>query len=310
MGIKFLTAGCAAAFIMLAVPAQAQSLDNGGTVASQDSIVPGASPQDVEIAQHDEILAAETNLNFSGSFMHTQYHENYPVYGQGDDENGSSGGFGIGASVLLPRMLVWPNVDLYSALDYEFSGGNLNYVGHYQDGTPLDTVDRAVFNRIEARAGLGFPLLDGVEMIPFIAAGYQAWNRNVDIAGDIGTDEHYTSTLLGGGLKVDAPVTNRLVLSGSAEMLAMIASSFSVNNLHVSQGLGGSAQEKLALGADYAVSGKFHVFATTYWEHFNYAGDKPTYSDVVEIDGNYYNITEPLSTTTQIGANIGVAYSF
>ncbi len=329
MGLQNLCVACVAAFlgtiqatsIANAQPLQAadnspmsvaQNVYDGGTNFSQDSILPTSqplyAPENAELARHQEILAAETNLNLSGAFMHTQYHENAQP-GSGDDENGWTGGFGVGASVLLPRLLVFPNDDLYAALSYDFSAGNLTYGGHYLfSGLPLQATDNAVFNRLEGRLGIGIPLIGGSELIPFIAAGYQSWNRNINNPAQIGTDEFYNTGLLGGGLKWDAPLTPRLVFSASAEALALIAGNVAFNNTHISHGLGGSAEERVTLGLDYAVQGPFHVFGNVDWEHFNYAGYKPTNSTYfAPCDCAFY---EPLSTTTQFGMNLGVAYSF
>jgi hypothetical protein len=296
----------------------AQNTYSGGAVGSSDSILqPNSDPYvflNSEAARHAEIMAAETNLNISGSVMHTQYHENANP-GSGDDENGITGGFGVGASVLLPNMLVFKNADLYAALNYDFSTGNLQYGGHLlANGQPSQSTDNAVFNRIEARLGIGFPLIGGAEFIPFIAGGYQSWNRNIkDKSSPYGTNEFYDTGLLGGGFKLDIPVTDKFVLSGSAEVLALIAGNVSFNNLEINHGLGGSAEERLTLGGDYAVHGPFHAFINGFWEHFNYAGNKPTLSTYSTTCPNNYSgceYYEPLSTTTQFGVNIGAAYSF
>jgi hypothetical protein len=290
----------------------AQNVYDGGTNFSQDSILQNSpsfyAAENAELAHHQEILAAETNLSLSGAFMHTQYHENAPP-GSGDDENGWSGGFGVGASVLLHGLLVFPNDDLYAALSYDFSAGNLEYGGHYlESGVPVQATDNAVFNRLEGRLGIGIPLIGGSELIPFIASGYQSWNRNINNTGQVGTDEFYNTGLLGGGLKLDVPVTPRLVLSATAEGLALIAGNVTFNNTDLSHGLGGSAEERLTFGLDYAVQGPFHVFGNLDWEHFNYAGNKPTNSTYfAPCHCEFY---EPLSTTTQFGMNLGMAYSF
>ena len=298
MGLKHLTAGCAAILLTLPMGQIADAQQDQDPYAAINS----------ELALHQEILAAETNLNISGAFMHTQYHEN-AAPGSGDDENGYTAGFGVGASVLLPHLLVFPNIDLYSALNYDFSAGNLTYGGHYLfTGLPTQATDRAVFNRIEGRFGLGFPLIGGLEAIPFLAGGYQAWNRNIENPGQIGTDEFYSTALLGGGVKLDIPLTPALVASASAEMLALLAGNIALNNVNINHGLGGSGEERFGLGLDYAVHGPFHVFTAANWEHFNYAGNKPTNSTYfAPCSCEYY---EPLSTTTQFGVNLGVAYSF
>lgn len=246
---------------------------------------------------HAEIAAAETNLNLSLGFIHTQYDEGPP-----DAENGYAPGFGIGASVLLPS--AFPNIDLYTSLSYQFHAGNLTYTGHYLfSGIALTATDRAVFNNIEARAGLGLPLAGGaVEAIPFIAAGYQSWNRNVDVKHGDGSDEFYSNGLVGGGVKLDLPVTRTLVASGTAEVLDMFGAHIVSHALDNGFDMGNSGQERVSLGLDDALSGPLHLQASANWTRFTYAGSKPSAAT--------YGYYEPLSHTTQLGVNLGVSYSF
>jgi hypothetical protein len=303
---------------IIGLPGAAQTLAGqntygGGAVASQDGTADSYLAANTLALQQSEVRAAETNLSLSVGLMHTQYHEN-ATPGTGDDENGFSYGGTAGASLLAPGLLMLHNEDLYTALNFDLTGGNLNYGGHYlASGLPATATDRAVFFRIEARFGIGFPLVDGMELIPFLAGGYQSWNRNIDQPGQFGTDEQYTSGLAGAGLKLDAPITPRIVLTGTAEGLGLFAGNVALNNVIQSHGLGGSAEERLSLGADYAVNPHLHVFGTADWEHFNYAGNKPTlstYSATCGGNGFQCEFYEPLSTTTQFGVNAGVAYSF
>ncbi|MDE8347821.1 MAG: hypothetical protein POH28_16860, partial [Acidocella sp.] len=141
----------------------------GAVDTSQDSIMPAYSA--ASASSYREVEAAETHLGINASFMHTQYHENLPE-GTGDDENGLTAGFGVGASVLLPEHGLLNNADYYAALKYDFAAGNLYYGGHYlASGLPASATDRAVFNRIEGRLGIGLPQKDGVMVIPFFAFG-------------------------------------------------------------------------------------------------------------------------------------------
>lgn len=278
----------------------AQSTYSGGTDYSQDSIMPNYGQ--ILVNPYHEVEAAETNLQVSAGLMHTQYHENLPE-GTGDDENGLTAGFGVGASVLLPERGLLNNADYYAALNYDFAAGNLNYGGHYlATGLPATATDRAVFNRIEGRLGIGLPQRDGVMAIPFLAFGYQAWNRNIETKGAIGTDEFYHAGLIGAGLKLDAPLTPTLVASVTGEVLALVGSGITLNNFGLSHAMGVTGEERVVLGLDQDVRGPFHITGTVYWEHFNYAGYKPNVNT-----GFLY---EPLSTTTQYGADLGFAYSF
>src|SRR6516165_4418166 len=241
-------------------------------------------------SSHATIAAAETNINISVGFMHTQYSEGPP-----DSENGFTPGFGVGASALLPS--AWQNIDYYAAFAYQFNAGNLTYNGHYlYSGAPLTATDRAVFNRIQARMGLGFPLAGGaLEIIPYFTAGYQSWNRNIDVEGAQGTDEFYSSALVGGGLKLDIPITATIVASGGAEFLGMVGNHVDNNLVGIGFGMGNSAQQRISLGLDSVLYGPLHLQANANWTHFNYAGSKPSYAT--------YGYFEPLSSTTQVGVN-------
>jgi hypothetical protein len=301
MNVKFI-----ALIVGFGVPGLAMpDLAAAQTVQSQDSILAneGVAYGDATgfaMAAHQQIIAAETTVNASAAFMHTQYHENLPE-GTGDDENGLSPGFGVGLSGLVPTPPL--GADLYTALNYDFSAGDITYGGHYlYSGLPAFATDNTVFNRIELRIGVGLPLVNGMELIPFAAGGYQAWNRNINQKGAIGTDEFYSAGLMGGGIRLDAAVQPRLVLSATAELLALAGGRVEFNSVGGGGNFGITPEERVELAADCDVSGRFHSFLKLYWEHFDYSGSKPSLHTP-----DFY---EPLSTTTQFGANVGVAYSF
>ncbi len=247
------------------------------------------------------VSAAETSVNLSVGMMGTQYHENVVP---GDDESGVIPGFGVSVSALLPtRPGDTSSVDIYSALIYNFDAGNIGYSGHYLvSGAPASATDHAVFNQVEARLGLGFPMINGMESIPFLAAGYQAWNRNIDGPGLSGTDEFYHSGVFGMGYKLDVPIGAGFVASGTGELLGLAGGG--INGTNWSGGFGVTPEERVELGLNAAAFGRFHLFASAYWQHFNYSGTRP------ESFGYNYYIYEPFSTTTQFGANFGIGYSF
>jgi len=248
------------------------------------------------------VSAAETSVNISVGVMHTQYDEHLTP---GDSESGVTPGFGVGISALLPARPGYAgSVDIYSALMYDFDAGNIGYSGHYlSSGAPASATDHAVFNRVEARLGLGFPMIGGAESIPFLAGGYQAWNRNIDSKGAIGTDEFYHSGLFGLGYKLDVPIGAGFVASGTGELLGLAGGGITANGTNFSGGFGVTPEERVELGLDDAVVGRFHLFAKAFWEHFNYSGTHPD-------SFGYYYIYEPFSATTQFGANFGIGYSF
>ncbi len=256
------------------------------------------------------VQAAETSVYVDAGFDHTQYHENVNPISGGDDESGFMPGFGIGASALIP---MHPgnagSPDFYTSLNYDFNAGDIKYAGHYQSGGAVDATDNAVQQRIEARIGVGFPLLGGGESIPFVAGGYQFWNRNINIQGQIGSDEFYRSGLVGAGWKFDQPIGRNFVVSVTPEFLGLVGGSISINDLPFGgRGFGVTPEERVELGLDDALGAHLHVFAKADWEHFNYSGTHPFY---FIFDGyNYGYVYEPFSTTTQFGMNVGVSYSF
>ena len=167
----------------------------------------------------------------------------------------------------------------------------------------MNATDRAVFNQVQGRLGLGLPIASGAaEAIPYLAAGYQSWNRNVSNPGIVGTDEFYSAAAVGGGLKLDIPITATIVGSGSAEMMGIFGAHVDSNSLGIGFGMGNSAQERVSLGLDDALYGPLHLQASADLTHFNYAGSKPSDAS--------FGLYEPTSTTTQVGVNLGVSYSF
>jgi len=120
-------------------------------------------------------------------------------------------------------------------------------------------------NRAEARLGLGTPVGAGDEVIPYLAFGYQCWNQ----------------TLLGGGARLDVPLTGRLAASVGVEVLALTGGAASASEP-------GTPQEQIELGFDELLFGPLHVRASAYLDH-----GSPQNSD-----------------DTAGGVNLGLAYSF
>jgi hypothetical protein len=243
------------------------------------------------------VSAAENMISVNISGMHTQYHENLQV---GDDESGYTPGAGVAISTLIPYGY---STDLYSSAAFDLNAGPIDYNGHYQTGQPATATDNAVFNRIEARIGVGVPLQGGAEVIPFLAGGYQAWNRNVDAPGTVDGGEFYHTFLFGGGVKLDVPLTPRLVASATGEVFGLAGGNVQNNGIGFGRGMGVTAEERIALNLDYAITPRWHTFFGAYLEYFNYSGTHPEYFP------GYY-VYEPLSVTTQFGVNAGVGYSF
>jgi hypothetical protein len=220
--------------------------------------------------------------------------------GPQDTESGALLGFRAGASALVPSGLGGALPDLYTGLGYNFSAGFLNYKGNLQSPgyPPYQASDNAYYNTAIVRLGLGAPLRNGMEVIPYIAGGYQNWYRN--IGGTGGYSEFYQSGLAGGGIKLDFATSPVLVLSASAEGLAVIGGGRSGPSQNFSGDFGNSAEERVSLDADYRLSNAWHAFAGLGVTHYEYAGSRPGASGVYE----------PLSTTLQINSLFGIAYGF
>lgn len=244
------------------------------------------------------ITAAETSAQLALDAGYSTYEEN--VFPQ-DTENGALLGVKAGLSALTHSNLNEIGLpDLYTGIEYDFAAEFLKYHGNLQAQgyPPYRANDTDYSNTAIVRLGLGAPIRAGMELIPYVAGGYQNWYRN--IGGPSGLDEFYQSGLIGGGIKLDLSTSPMLVLSASAESLATVGAGVSVPSQNFSGSFGSSAEERVALDADYRIGSTWHAFAGLGITHYEYAGSKPN------ALGGY----EPLSTTFQINSVFGIAYGF
>lgn len=244
------------------------------------------------------ITAAETSVRLGLTAGYGNYEENITPQ---DSESGALLGFRASVGTLLPSNLGSIGLpDFYANVGYDFSAGLLNYSGNLQSPghPPYNTSENGYYNTAIVRLGLGAPLSDGLELIPYVAGGYQNWYR--DIGGPDGYNEFYQSGLVGGGLKLDIATSPLLVVSASAEGLAVIGGGASAPSQNFSGNFGSSAEERVSLDADYRLSNSWHAFAGLGVSHYEYTGSKP------DGTGSY----EPLSTTLQVNSLFGLAYGF
>jgi hypothetical protein len=186
------------------------------------------------------------------------------VTGGAEDTHGATlGAFGAGASTLFAT-------GTYASISATGSSG------------PAGNAD------VEVHLGLGVDLPGGVEAIPYLAAGYQSWNRRVTLPGALRADATYQAGLLGIGARVDVPLTTSLAAFGSGELLALTSAQ---------KGTSITPEEQLEVGLDQALPGPLHVFAQTYWTHFSNTGSS-------------LNTYQPFNATTQEGVSLGLGYSF
>lgn len=222
------------------------------------------------LAAGSSVAAAESYVALGAGFVHSAYSAHLSG---GDDAPGFTPALTISAAALFPADAGY---DYYTALSYRFSGGGGN-----------------VFNFAEARLGGGIPLANGAEVMPYVAIGYQGWNRTRASAGT-----YYASPVAGAGARFDLPVTNRLVVSMGAEFLALAGGTVSGENFAQTT-MGITPEERVELGLDGAAYGPLHVFAQAWLSHFTYAGTQAP-----------AGASAPFSTTTQTGVNLGIGYSF
>ncbi|MGC8526958.1 hypothetical protein [Acidiphilium sp.] len=242
------------------------------------------------------IAAAETRVSLGITATGYSYHEGFD--NTSDQESGVLPGFSLGASRLGPALGL---PDVYTGVVYDFSGGALGYQGYLQGTSqglvPYDQSEAARFNHVEVQLGVAVPLSHAVSVLPFIATGYQSWSRNIGGSGGYGS--FYHAALAGFGAKLDYAATGRLVLSASAEGLAVVGGGVSAPALGFSGSFGTSGEEAVRLGADWRLDNVWHVFAGLEMRHFNYAGSKPS-------NGFY----EPTSSTFAARGEMGVAFGF
>jgi hypothetical protein len=255
-------------------------------------IAPGADAAD------PAITAAETSVRLGLTAGYGHYEEQ--ILPQ-DTEAGALLGGELSVGALSASPLGGIGLpDLYTNAGYDFSGGFLGYRGNLQNArhTPYDTRDNAFYNTVIVRLGFGAPVGTGAEFIPYLAGGYQNWNRA--IGDNAGAGEYYQAGLLGGGMRFDVAASPIFVMSASAEGLAVIGGSVSAPSQDFTGDFGTSAEERVRLDADYRLGAAWHAFAGVGLTHYNYTGSQP------DALGRY----EPLSSTLQVNSMFGVAYGF
>ncbi len=236
----------------------------------------------------------EIGLAASGTLMNYQEHI---TPGPSDTESGWMPGFDF----KLDSMSNYFVPNFYWAIHYQYASGNINYLGSLMDGTPSNGIDAATTNRVLAKIGIGIPLQTAVMLTPYLAGGYQDWQRNLLGAG--GYDETYNAGLVGAGLLLQVAPTTRWVLGLDTELLAVVSGENSSTGLMpypVHIGFGTSGEERIGLQADYHFQGPWHLFAGTSFTHFNYTGGI----------NNFAEIDEPSSSTNQFATDVGVAYHY
>jgi hypothetical protein len=254
------------------------------------------------------IVAAnnEAGIAVTGSTMNYQEHftpAEIARYKADDSETGWMPGFEAKYSLMGDYFNSLPS-DMYFAVHYQLNSGNIAYKGALSNGSIYDGTDSATTSRVIARIGKGFQLSNAMMLTPYIAGGYQDWNRH--LLGSSGYTEDYRSGLVGAGAMFQYAATQRLVLTANAEMLALVGAGMTPHHVPGlapgslgSASFGTSGEEKVGADADYRIYSKWHLYGGLSYTHFNYTGGSLN-----------LGAREPLSSTSLFSMDAGIGYQF
>ncbi|MBU2731697.1 hypothetical protein [Acidithiobacillus ferridurans] len=266
------------------------------------AVAPAAMAQ--RMTELNPILSANNEIGLAATGTLMNYQERLPS--PSDIESGWMPGFAAKYTLMGDYFSSLPN--LYFAVNYQFNSGDIAYHGALQNTTPLEGTDSATTNWVLARLGMGLPLAQSWMFTPYMAGGYQNWNRNLQ--GPYGYTEKYSAGLVGVGLMLQYAPTAQLVLSANAQGLAVIGGGMTPSGTPLQDRLGtasfgSSGQERISLDADYRLNSRWHVYGGLNFTHFNYTGGALN-SPLAQ----FLDYTEPPSSTNLFGMQLGVAYGF
>ncbi len=285
------------------VAALAASIFLGTTVAmASTSVVPTpVAPTKMRhhVSPSSAILRANNEVGIAVTGNLINYQEHVPAsYGPSDTESGWTPGFNLKA-ISMGNLGGIPN--LYGQVNLTYDSGSIAYKGAvlYR---PYDDTDRSTMYRVVGRLGKGFFLSPNAMVTPYLALGYQHWNR--DLVGPYGYVEDYSAFLFGIGAKGQYALTNRLVLGAHAEFLAVVNGHMTpkirgLGNILGTSQFGMSGEEDVGLNVDYRIDGPVHLFGGLNYIHYNYTGGLFN-----------FGAFEPFSATNLFRVEAGVAYSF
>ncbi|MBU2802257.1 hypothetical protein HFV02_08295 [Acidithiobacillus caldus] len=241
----------------------------------------------------------EAGIAVTGNLFNYQEHI---TPGPSDTESGWTPGFQVKASVMRDLMGL---SNVYGQVKFSYNSGGIDYHGAVENlstgtATPYDTTDDSTQYRILGRLGKGFAITDNAMLTPYVAIGYQHWNRH--LVGPYGYTEDYSAVLTGLGVKGQYALTQRLVLGANAEFLAVVDGQMTPNLDGLPLGtanFGTTGEERVGMDADYRLMGGLHLFGNLDYTHYDYTG------------GNLnYGFYEPFSASNQFAVGAGLAYSF
>lgn len=194
--------------------------------------------------------------------------------------------------------------DIYLTASASIAHGDTDYDGYLQGGAkliPFKNTTRSTTNDLNVRLGKGFTFVEapGLQITPFIGAGYQLWVR--DMLGEYGYKEDYSHISYEAGVLAQFAVTPTIVVSadvgfgktGNAKMTAYL-------DEDVKFKLGKDNKTTIGVGVDYAFTPKIHFNAGYRMTKFGY-GESP-------VVMNAYLEPESDSKTQEL--TVGVGFRF
>lgn len=253
------------------------------------------------LADTQALVNANNEIGIAAMGSLTNYQENVTP-GPSDTESGWTPGVMAKGSYMGSVAGVR---NLYSQVKLTYATGPIAYMGAvFNPSTgavsPYDATDRSAMYRVTGRIGKGFSLDSNLMVTPYVAAGYQHWNRH--LVGPYGYTEDYSSPLFGLGVKGQYALNASLVLGVNAEYLAVAGGRMTPNLYQGALGtahFGTTGEEVLGVDADYRLLQHVHLFGGVGYTHYNYTGGL--------LRHGYY---EPSSATNLFEADAGVAYAF
>lgn len=258
-------------------------------------------------ASQNPIVAANNEVGIAATGTLMNYQEHFATTGVlsspiDDTESGWLPGFSVNLSGMNSNLIK----NLYLSLNYNYSSAGIAYKGASYNpnipnsARPLDSTDQATTQNFIGKLGKGLFLGRNMMLTPYVAGGFQLWNRQLP-----GTHERYHSELVGAGLMYQYAPTARLVLGADMRVLALVGGGIKTSQW--SSGFGTSGEETVGIHADYKISGGWHVYGGLNFTHFTYTGTGIVtfYQGATKYIGK-----EPPSSTNLLGMSAGLAYSY
>ncbi|MGF6440332.1 opacity protein-like surface antigen [Paraburkholderia youngii] len=250
------------------------------------------------------IVGANNEFTLSGGIHNLDYSEHSPTAGEPstlDSESGNQGAFGL-AWTHQGTILNIPNV--YLSVSGNFIFGSTSYSGYLQDGYgnlyPYDGSTQNNQQDFQLRIGQSYPLGANrqFQLTPYFTYSYHHWKRQP--GGEY--NEDYSHNGLGVGLLGQYAPTPYVVLSADVSVQAMLGAQIKVDG-YPTMDLQNRPIKTLTLGADYAVTPRFHVNGSYRFTSFDYGGSTPVVANGMEV-------WEPDSRTRENLFMVGVSWAY